>query len=203
MGIKISMMLIVFLLPALMSGASADIYVENASVINFSLNIASVELNSSIHDVRSRIFTDDADDAFSPNLMSVPSGLNSSINTVRIRIFTDDADDAFAPNLMSVPSGLDSSINTVQSRIFTDDADGLLHSLMAPYFPLPPPNNSIDGDMDGDGVIDKWDRENNTTPGFWVNPLGIGRMLGDLNGNGILDSGDVTILMQKIVGMMT
>ena len=172
MGIKISMMLIVFLLPALMSGASADIYVENASVINFSLNIASVELNSSIHDVRSRIFT-------------------------------DDADDAFAPNLMSVPSGLDSSINTVQSRIFTDDADGLLHSLMAPYFPLPPPNNSIDGDMDGDGVIDKWDRENNTTPGFWVNPLGIGRMLGDLNGNGILDSGDVTILMQKIVGMMT
>jgi len=28
-------------------------------------------------------------------------------------------------------------------------------------------------------------------------------MLGDLNGNGMLDSGDVTILMQMIVGLVT
>ena len=58
-------------------------------------------------------------------------------------------------------------------------------------------------DTDGDGVIDSWDQENNTQTGFWVNPVGIGRMLGDLNGNGMLDSGDVTILMQMIVGLMT
>jgi hypothetical protein len=58
-------------------------------------------------------------------------------------------------------------------------------------------------DTDGDGVIDSWDQENNTKSGFWVNPVGIGRMLGDLNGNGELDSGDVTLLMQKIVGLVT
>jgi hypothetical protein len=123
MGIKISVMLIVFLLPALMSGALADIYVENATVTNFSMNITPVELNSSIDGVRSRIFTDDTDDAFAPNLIAAPSGLNSSINSVRFRIFTDDADDTFAPNLMAAPSGLTNSINTVRSRIFTDDAD--------------------------------------------------------------------------------
>ena len=58
-------------------------------------------------------------------------------------------------------------------------------------------------DTDGDGVVDSWDQENNTQTGFWVNPVGIGRMLGDLNGNGMLDSGDVTILMQMIVGLVT
>ena len=58
-------------------------------------------------------------------------------------------------------------------------------------------------DIDGDGVIDSWDQENNTQSGFWVNSVGIGRMLGDLNGNGMLDSGDVTILMRMIVGLVT
>ena len=58
-------------------------------------------------------------------------------------------------------------------------------------------------DIDGDGVIDIWDQENNTQSGFWVNPHGIGRMLGDLNGNGMLDSGDVTLLMRKIAGLIT
>jgi len=58
-------------------------------------------------------------------------------------------------------------------------------------------------DTDGDGVVDSWDQENNTQSGFWVNPVGIGRMLGDLNENGMLDSGDVTILMQMIVGLVT
>ena len=57
-------------------------------------------------------------------------------------------------------------------------------------------------DIDGDGVIDVWDQENNTQSGFWVNPQGIGRMLGDLNGNGMLDSGDVTILMRMIAGLV-
>lgn len=58
-------------------------------------------------------------------------------------------------------------------------------------------------DTDGDGVIDDWDQENDTESGFWVNSQGIGRMLGDFNDNGMLDSGDVTILMQKIVGLVT
>jgi len=58
-------------------------------------------------------------------------------------------------------------------------------------------------DTDGDGVVDSWDQENNTQSGFWVNPQGLGRMLGDLNGNGMLDSGDVTILMRKIAGLIT
>lgn len=58
-------------------------------------------------------------------------------------------------------------------------------------------------DTDGDGVVDSWDQENNTQSGFWVNPVGIGRMLGDLNGNGMLDSGDVTLLMRMIAGLIT
>ena len=58
-------------------------------------------------------------------------------------------------------------------------------------------------DTDGDGVVDSWDQENNTQSGFWVNPVGIGRMLGDLNGNGMLDSGDVTLLMRTIAGLIT
>lgn len=58
-------------------------------------------------------------------------------------------------------------------------------------------------DADGDGVIDDWDLENETESGFWVNSQGIGRMLGDFNDNGMLDSGDVTILMRKIVGLVT
>ena len=58
-------------------------------------------------------------------------------------------------------------------------------------------------DIDGDGVIDVWDQENSTQSGYWVNPQGIGRMLGDLNGNGMLDSGDVTLLMRMIAGLIT
>ena len=58
-------------------------------------------------------------------------------------------------------------------------------------------------DIDGDGVIDVWDMENDTQSGFWVNPQGIGRLLGDFNDNGMLDSGDVTILMRMIVGLIT
>lgn len=58
-------------------------------------------------------------------------------------------------------------------------------------------------DTDGDGVVDFWDQDNSTQSGFWVNPVGVGRMLGDLNENGMLDSGDVTILMQIIVGIVT
>jgi len=57
-------------------------------------------------------------------------------------------------------------------------------------------------DLDGDGVIDAWDSENNTTHGYLVNPQGIGFLFGDFNDNGTLDSGDVTLLMQKILEVL-
>ncbi len=57
-------------------------------------------------------------------------------------------------------------------------------------------------DVDGDGVIDVWDFENNTTQGYLVNSQGIGFLFGDFNNNGMLDSGDVTILMQRILELL-
>lgn len=234
MGIKYSRLLIILLFPALISSALAEIYVENASVTNFSLNTASVELSSSLDGIQPRIFTEDVDSLLGKKLIVASSDLNSSLNTVRPRIFTEDADSLKVQNLQVAPSEFDSPLNAVRPRIFTEDVDSLLgrtlnvapsdlnislnsvrprifiehldsvwSSDMAPFFLSPPPNTSIYIDTDGDGVIDALDKENNTQPGFWVNPQGIGRMLGDLNGNGILDSGDVTLLMQWIVGMIT
>jgi hypothetical protein len=234
MGIKYSVLLIILLLHAFIGGASAEIYVENASARNLTLNSAPLELSSSLDSIRARIFTEDIDSLPGRNLNVAPSDLYNSLNTVRPRIFTEDVDSLPGRNLNVAPSDLNNSLNTVRPRIFTEDVDSLpgrnlnvapsdlnnslnavrprifiehldsaWSSQMAPFFLSPPSNNSIYIDTDGDGVIDALDKENNTPSGFWVNSLGIGRMLGDLNGNGILDSGDVTILMQKIVGMIT
>ncbi|MCX9083993.1 MAG: hypothetical protein OIN87_04240 [Candidatus Methanoperedens sp.] len=234
MGIKYSVLLIILLLPAFIGGASAEIYVENASVRNLTLNTAPVELSSPLDSIRSRIFTENVDSLPGRNLNVAPSDLNNSLNTIRLRIFTEDVDSLPGRNLNVAPSDLNNSLNTVRPRIFTEDVDSLpgrnlivvaadlnnslnavrprifiehfdssWYSQMASFFLSPPSNNSIYIDTDGDGVIDALDQENNTPSGFWVNPFGIGRMLGDLNGNGILDSGDVTILMQKVVGMIT
>ena len=52
-------------------------------------------------------------------------------------------------------------------------------------------------------MIDRLDKDNSTPLGFLVNSEGVGRLFGDFNNNGILDSGDVTILMQMIVGLVT
>ncbi len=57
-------------------------------------------------------------------------------------------------------------------------------------------------DVDGDGIIDAWDFENSTTQGYLVNSQGIGFLFGDFNNNGMLDSGDVTILMQRILELL-
>lgn len=54
-------------------------------------------------------------------------------------------------------------------------------------------------DADGDGIVDVWDLENDTVQGYLVNPEGKGFLFGDFNNNGRLDSGDVTILMQRIL----
>ena len=93
---------------------------------------------------------------------------------------------------------LTTGINTITVEVITNTTYSDTKSIKVFHY--------VEGnyiDTDGDGVIDEWDQENNTQTGFLVNPLGIGRMLGDLNGNGMLDSGDVTILMQMIVGLVT
>lgn len=203
MGIKYSRLLIILLLPALICGASAEIYVENASVTNITLNAAPLELINSLNGIHPRIFIEDVDSLNGQILIDTPVEFDNLLNAVRPRIFTEEVDSVNGRNLKVTPAQLNSSLNAVRPRIFIEQLDSLSSSKITPFFLSPPSNNSTYVDTDKDGVIDVWDRENNTTPGFWVNPLGIGRMLGDMNGNGILDSGDVTILMQKIVGMMT
>jgi hypothetical protein len=49
-------------------------------------------------------------------------------------------------------------------------------------------------------VPDVWDRDNSTTPGYWVNSDGIGRRWGDMNGDGELTSVDALMIMQAAVG---
>jgi outer membrane protein assembly factor BamB len=46
------------------------------------------------------------------------------------------------------------------------------------------PVTCIPTDTDGDGVPDVWDVDNSTPAGYWVNSQGIGRMWGDMNGDG-------------------
>ena len=55
-------------------------------------------------------------------------------------------------------------------------------------------------DTDGDGVPDVWDADNSTPAGYWVNSDGIGRMWGDMNGDGRLTSVDALMILQMAVG---
>jgi hypothetical protein len=93
---------------------------------------------------------------------------------------------------------LTTGINTITVEVITNTTYSDTKSIQVFHYTE---GNYVD--IDGDGVIDDWDQENDTESGFWVNPQGIGRMLGDFNDNGILDSGDVTILMRMIVGLVT
>ena len=61
-----------------------------------------------------------------------------------------------------------------------------------------PPGNITD--TDGDGVPDVWDADNSTPAGYWVNSDGIGRMWGDMNGDGKLTSVDALMILQAAVG---
>ena len=56
-------------------------------------------------------------------------------------------------------------------------------------------------DSDNDGVPDAWDEEPDTPAGHWVNQQGIGRMLGDMNGDGKLTSVDALMILQAGVGI--
>ena len=64
--------------------------------------------------------------------------------------------------------------------------------------PTPQPGNITD--TDGDGVPDVWDADNSTPAGYWVNSDGIGRMWGDMNGDGRLTSADALMILQAAVG---
>ena len=126
MGIKYLGLLLVFLLPVLISGASAAIYVENASVLNFSLNTSPVGLNSSLNSVHPRIFTEDVDSLLGQTLNTTPSTLNSSLNVVRPRIFTEQLDATLRNNLINTPNALNISLTQVRPRIFTENLDSYL-----------------------------------------------------------------------------
>ncbi len=63
-----------------------------------------------------------------------------------------------------------------------------------------PPATIPANDTDGDGVPDVWDADNSTQEGYWVNPHGIGRMWGDMNGDGRLTSVDALMILQAATG---
>jgi hypothetical protein len=55
-------------------------------------------------------------------------------------------------------------------------------------------------DTDGDGVPDVWDMDNSTPAEYWTDSQGIGRMWGDMNGDGKLTSVDALMILQAAVG---
>ena len=64
-----------------------------------------------------------------------------------------------------------------------------------------PPKPSIptfirDTDTDDDGVPDVWDMDNSTPTEYWTDSQGIGRMWGDMNGDGKLTSVDALMILQ-------
>ncbi len=131
MGIKYPGLLLVFLLPAFISGASAALYVENASVLNLNLNTTSVGLNSSLNSVHPRIFTEDVDSLLGQHLNTTPSTLNSSLNFVRPRIFTEQLDATLRNNLINTPNALNISLTQVRPRIFTENLDSSMKDYLS------------------------------------------------------------------------
>ena len=125
MGMKYPGLLLVFLLPALIGSASGAIYVENATVFDFSLNAVSAGLNSSLDGVAPRIFTEHVDSLVGENLVVASGELNNSLNAVRPRIFTEHVDSLVEENLIVAPAGLNNSLNAVRPRIFTEHVDSL------------------------------------------------------------------------------
>ena len=71
------------------------------------------------------------------------------------------------------------------------------------YEAFEPSGTIPDTDTDRDGVPDVWDADNSTQEGYWVNPQGIGRMWGDMNGDGKLTSVDALMILQAATGRIT
>ncbi len=120
-------LLLIFLVPALISGASAAIYTEAVdALIELDLNSAPVGLDSSLDSIQPRIFTEHVDSLLGVNLNTSPAALDSSLNAIRPRIFTENLDSILKNNLYDTPSELDSSQNAVRPRIFTEHLDTIL-----------------------------------------------------------------------------
>ncbi len=86
-----------------------------------------------------------------------------------------------------------------------DDSDNLrfypfVERTIGGVAPTPPPATIPATDTDGDGVPDVWDADNSTPAGYWVNPQGIGRMWGDMDGDGWLTSVDALMILQAVAG---
>lgn len=63
-----------------------------------------------------------------------------------------------------------------------------------PRPPIPTYIRSID--TDDDGVPDVWDMDNSTPTEYWTDRQGVGRMWGDMNGDGKLTSVDALMILQ-------
>jgi len=66
--------------------------------------------------------------------------------------------------------------------------------------PTPPIDLIPATDSDGDGVPNVWDADNSTLEGYWVDPQGIGRRWGDMNGDGVLTSADALMILRAAAG---
>lgn len=111
MGMKYPGLLLLFLLPALIGIASGAIYVENATVFNFSLNVTSTGLNSSMDSVQPRIFTEHIDSILGQSLSTPSLELNNSLSSVRPRIFTEGLNSILKYNLDTAPILIDLQIS--------------------------------------------------------------------------------------------
>ena len=60
-----------------------------------------------------------------------------------------------------------------------------------------------DTDADGDGVPDVWDVDNSTPTEYWTDPQGVGRMWGDMNGDGKLTSVDALMILQAVAEVIS
>lgn len=68
--------------------------------------------------------------------------------------------------------------------------------MVDPVPKLPSPTYIRDTDTDGDGVPNVWDKDNSTPIEYWTDSQGIGRMWGDINGDGKLTSVDALMILQ-------
>ncbi|NIA09321.1 MAG: hypothetical protein GWP10_06240, partial [Nitrospiraceae bacterium] len=89
--------------------------------------------------------------------------------------------------------------DTMYFRIANDTSAIIFYPFVEGEEPAPPATIPAK-DTDGDGVPDVWDADNSTPAGYWTDSDGIGRMWGDMNGDGELTSVDALMILQAAVG---